>query len=336
MRVLLATALYPTADRPSWGTFVRTQVEALREAGVDVDVLHLRASSPKLAYPKGALAIRRRLAGGGYDVVHAHYGLVGIVARMQRRRPLVVSFHGSDMLGDPRADGTIPWPRRVEAASSRLLARCIDAAIVQSDQMARHVPSGTPVHVIPHEVDLRLFRPVDRDEARARLGLARDRRYLLFPADPRIGLKGFPIAEATAQELRRADPRVELLVVWREPQERFALHLCAADVMLFPSLQEGSPNVVKQAMACSLPFVATDVGDVRARAGGARGCVLAERTVPAFTEATRELLERGERSAGRERVGDLDSPVIARRVLDVYESLAPDRYARWHAHDRLA
>jgi len=321
VKVLLVTAIYPSPDRPWWGTFVRTQVEALREAGVDVDVLHLRGTSPKLAYAGAPAAIRRRLARGDHDVTHAHYGLVGIVARLQRRTPLVVSFHGSDLLGDPRADGTIPWPRRLEAAGSRLLARWVDAVIVQTEDMARRVPAGTPAHVIPHEVDLARFRPVERREARDRLGLGRDGRYLLFPADPRIGLKGFSIARMVAEELRRADPQVELLTVWREPQDRFALYLSAADVMLFPSLQEGSPNVIKQAMACNLPLVATAVGDVSARAGGVPGCAVVERTIPAFVEATRRLLDRGERSEGRTHVRDLDCTAVARRVIGVYEEV---------------
>jgi glycosyltransferase involved in cell wall biosynthesis len=321
VRVLLVTAIYPSPERPWWGTFVRTQVEAVREAGVDVDVLHLRGASPKLAYVGAPAAIRRRLARGAHDLVHAHYGLVGIVARMQRRAPLVVSFHGSDLLGDPRADGTIPWPRRLEAAGSRLLTRLVDAVIVQTEEMARRVAAGTPAHVIPHEVDLGRFSPVERREARERLGLERDARYLLFPADPRIGLKGFPIARAVADELRRADPRIELLTVWRESQERFALYLSAADVMLFPSLQEGSPNVVKQAMACNLPLVATAVGDVPARAGCVPGCAVVERTVPAFVGAARELLARGERSSGRAHVRDLDRAAVARRVIGVYEEV---------------
>ena len=321
MRVLLVTALYPTPDRPAWGAFVRTQVEALREAGVDVEVLLVRGRSSKLAYPAAARALRRRLAAETHDIVHAHYGLVGLVSRLQRRRPLVVSFHGSDLLGDPRGDGTIPWHRRLEAASSRLLARWIDAAIVQSDEMARHIPAGTPTHVIPHEVDLGLFRPVARDEARGRLGLPRDRTYLLFAANPDIGLKGYPIAEAVARDLRRGDPAIELLTVWRESQARFALYLSAADLLLFPSVQEGSPNVIKQAMACNLPLISTDVGDVRARVEGVAGCAIAERTTAGFTAAARRLLERGGRSDGRAAVSDLASSAIAGRVRRVYDEV---------------
>jgi glycosyltransferase involved in cell wall biosynthesis len=321
MRVLLVTALYPTPERPAWGTFVRTQVEALREAGTDVEVLLVRGRSSKLAYPAAVAALRRRLAADAHDVVHAHYGLVGLVSRLQRRRPLVVSFHGSDLLGGPRGDGTLPWHRRLEAASSRLLARWIDAAIVQSDEMARHIPVGTPTHVIPHEVDLGLFRPVARDEARARLGLPPNRTYVLFAANPDIGLKGYPIAEAVARDLRGGDPAIELLTVWRESQERFALYLSAADLLLFPSVQEGSPNVIKQAMACNLPLVSTDVGDVRARVEGVAGCAIAERTTAAFAAAGRRLLERGGRSEGRAAVRDLASAAVADRVRRVYDEV---------------
>jgi teichuronic acid biosynthesis glycosyltransferase TuaC len=321
-RVLAVTSMWPTPARPVFGTFIRTQIEALREAGADLELMVLDATPRKLLYPKGVVQVRRRVARGDIDLVHAHFGFVGLVGRMQRRVPLVVTFHGSDLLGDMGAEGRLDAFSRAQAALGRWLAGRIDAAIVQSAQMAAAVPKGTPAHVIPHEVDLRLFRPTGRAEARASLGLDPDRRYLLFAADPGRATKNFPLAREVTDRLEKRHPGIELLVVWQETQERLALYMSAADALVFPSLQEGSPNIVKQALACNLPIVATDVGDVRERLAAVRGCFVVTRRATDFVEALHDVLRRGERSDGRERVADLDGPIVARRIIDVYEHTA--------------
>lgn len=319
-RVLVVTALWPSPRRPVLGTFVRTQVEALREAGADLELMVLDARPRKLLYPKGALAVWRRVARGDIDLVHAHFGYVGIVCRLQRTVPLIVTFHGSDLLGDMVEEDRLDPFSRAQAATGRWLSRRVDAAIVQSAQMAAAMPADTLTFTIPHEVDLRVMRPTDRHVARAMLGLDPERPHLLFAADPANRTKGHPFAEDVVRHLRQRHPDVELLVVWTETQERLALYMSAADALIFPSLQEGSPNIVKQAMACNLPIVSSDVGDVRERMEGVDGCHVCERRVRPFSDALSRVLTRRERSAGRGRVAELDSPIVAGRIIEAYES----------------
>jgi teichuronic acid biosynthesis glycosyltransferase TuaC len=318
-RVLIVTALWPSPRRPVLGPFVRTQVEALREAGANLELMVLDAPWRKLLYPMGALKVWSRVARGDIDLVHAHFGYVGIVSRLQRRVPLIVTFHGSDLLGDMVEEEYLDPFSRLQAASGRWIARRADAAIVQSGQMAAAMPAGTPTFVIPHEVDLRVIRPTGRDQARAALGLDPRRPYLLFAADPAIRTKGHPFAAEVVESLRGRHPDVEMLVVWTETQERLALYMSAADALVFPSLQEGSPNIVKQAMACNLPIVATDVGDVRERMEGVPGCLVRERRIGPFADALDDLLRAGARSEGRARVAELDSPIVAGRIMAAYE-----------------
>jgi glycosyltransferase involved in cell wall biosynthesis len=321
VKVLVTTVLYPSPAQPARGTFVRTQVEALRSIGVDMDVLVFEGRSRKLAYPAGVREMRRRLAAGHYDLVHAHYGFVGWASRLQRRLPLVVSFHGSDLLGRMTPAGEISRLSRLEAQSSETLGRFVDGVIVQSDEMANRLRQAPRVFVIPHEVDLQRFRPIDREEARRELGLDPSRRYLLFAANPAIPTKGFPFARRVADEVARHEDDVELLVVWREAQERLPLYMSAADVLLFPSFQEGSPNIVKQAMACDLPLVATDVGDVTARTAGAPGCLVLPREPGAWVLGVRDLLALRGTSNARKFVEDLSAPLVAHRVRDAYAAI---------------
>ena len=160
VKLLVVTAMYPTPENPAFGSFVKAQVECLRTAGVDVEVMVLAGRRRKLIYPKGVLDLRRRLRRGDIDLVHAHYSYVGMVGRMQRSVPLVVTYHGSDLLGSRAQDGSLKRSNMVIVPAGRLLSRFADAVIVQSKQMAALVKNAN-VHIVPHEIDFDLFRPAD-------------------------------------------------------------------------------------------------------------------------------------------------------------------------------
>jgi len=324
MKVLVITAMWPTAENPAFGSFVRSQVQCLQEAGIHVEVLILNGRIRKLIYPKGVVQLHRRLADRSIDLVHAHYGYVGIVGRTQWRVPLVVTYHGDDALGTINVKGKLKTFSRVTAAVNRAVGSLADAVIVQSTQMASRFRRAN-VHVIPHEVDLNTFQPVLKERARNALDLRPDKKYLLFAANPEIAVKRFPLARAAAESLRLDDPSVELVIVFKEPQHRLALYMSACDALVFPSYQEGSPNIVKQAMACNLPIVATDVGDVKEIIGETKGCCICAPDVNDFAESIRLILRTGERTEGRDRVRSLAGPFIARRVIDIYKNVLQRR-----------
>ena len=289
MKVLILTAIYPSAGNPACGSYVHTQSVSLRRAGIDVEILVLTHRFRKLIYPMAILQLRERLARTPVDLIHAHYGLVGLVARTQSKVPLVVTYHGSDILGWVDKHGKRGLGGEAIALACRLLARHVDAAIVQSDEMARKI-QGAHTHVIPHEVDLEIFKPIARAQAKAALGLDPETKYLLFAANPKVGVKRFPFAKAVADLMARHDPSMKLIVVSHETQERLALYMSACDALIFPSFQEGSPNIVKQAMACNLPIVATDVGDVRQVIGTTHHCHICSPVVPEFAAKLADIL----------------------------------------------
>ncbi|MCU1378810.1 MAG: hypothetical protein JWN29_1793 [Acidimicrobiales bacterium] len=328
MKTLVATAMYPSAERPAFGTFVRTQVESLRRIGVDAQPFVLEGQSRKLMYAQAVGGLRRRLRDEpDIQIVHAHYGFVGAVARTQWRVPVVVTFHGDDLLGSVDRSGRTTGMSRLVRAGSARLARHVDAVIVQSRQMAERLDGVDGVHVIPHEVDLDLFRPLDHAEARAELGLRDDRRYVLFAASPDIAVKRFQLASNAVARIHREWPDVELLVVHNEPQARVPLYLNACDALVLSSYQEGSPNVVKQAMACNLPVVATNVGDVAEVVGHTPGCAVVAGDEVAIAGALRDILADPHRTEGRSRVSHLGCDAVAARVLEVYEAVTTTRRA---------
>jgi glycosyltransferase involved in cell wall biosynthesis len=334
MRVLVATRMYPTPERPVFGTFVRSQVEALRAAGLDLELLVADGDRSTLeAYRMAYARIRQVAHARSADLIHAHFCYPGVVARAQRALPVVVTFHGSDLLGDIGDDGKVTARGRAQRSLGRWLTRHIDAAIVQSEEMAAVVADGVPTHVIPHEVDLNIFKPMARARACAELGLDPDRSRILFAADPRIPVKGFPFAQAVVASLRdRRGIDVDLHVVYRDAQERLAVQMNACDVLIFPSFQEGSPNIIKQAMACGLPLVSTDVGDVRERLDGVSGCHVLPRVESIFADAIESLLGRRVRTDARSRLYALEPQAVARRVIAVYEQVLAQRRVGQPAH----
>jgi len=325
MKILVATPIYPSRENPARGTFVRTQVEYLKRAGVEVELLVVGERSRKLKYPKAALELRRRLRDSSIDLVHGHYSYAGIVARMQWKVPVVVSYCGDDLLGIVNARGRQTLFGRLAVSAGRLLSHQVDGVIVKSRGMASKLGRKKDVHVIPHEIDLELFQPTDREQARKRLGLDLRRKYVLFAANPDIPVKRFPLAKAVLDHVSRLDPTVELLVVYREAQERLPLFMSASDALVFTSYQEGSPNVVKQAMACNLPIVSTDVGDVQEIIGKSDGCFISRPDVREFARHLSGILRDRERTNGREQVRHLAGPAVAQRIIEVYEQVLRNR-----------
>lgn len=331
MRVLVATSIYPTSENPALGSFVRTQVEYLKRAGVALDLFLLGGRSRKLMYLEAPFELRRRISRSPVDLIHAHYSYVGIIARTQWKVPVVVSYCGDDLLGTMNEQGKPTFFSRLAVIAGRILSSQADAVIVKSREMASKL-KREDVHIIPHEIDFEIFRPVQKDQARALLGLDAHKKYLLFAANPRTPVKRFPLAKAVADQMRQQDSLVELLAVYQEPQDRLALYMNACDALIFTSYQEGSPNVVKQAMACNLPIVSTGVGDVRELIGSTEGCYICKPEVRAFAECLAAVLRHAQRTEGREKVRHLSGPAVAQRVMEVYEQVLSRR--KGHAADR--
>jgi glycosyltransferase involved in cell wall biosynthesis len=327
MRVLMVTPMLPDLGAgdapPSVATMasVARQVRSLETVGVEAEVLQI-VGVPRLrylqCYPR--VLARSRAA----DVVHAHYGFSGWLARAQLGRPVVMSFMGTDVLGVPRADGSLKPSSRIATRVNRAFARSYDAVIVKSPEMAEAI-APVAAHVVPNGVDLDAFAPLPRAEARARLELEPGRRYVLFGGRPSNPRKGHALASAAVRHAAEllGEP-IELLALDGVPAAQVPVYMSASEALLMTSLMEGSPNVVKEAMASDLPVVAVPVGDVELLLRDVRSCRVVPRDEAAVGAALVDTLRAGLRSNGRDvlRQRGLDSTSVARRILDIYRSVA--------------
>src|SRR6185437_7286146 len=260
IRVLMITSEWPVPDgRPRTTFFIKRQAEFLQAAGVDVDVFHFKGAGNPWNYVKAWVHARRRMAAGGYDLVHAQFGQSGLLA-LPKRLPLVVTFRGDDLQGIEDANGRLTLGGRLLKLASQAVASCANAAIVVSEHMRAFVHPSVRVHVIPSGLDLSLFRLIPQDEARRHLGATQGTRMVLFAGDPALARKRYSLARAAVDILNQSLP-TELVVAWGAPHTEIPYFMNACDALVFTSMQEGSPNVVKEALACNLPVVSVPVGD---------------------------------------------------------------------------
>ena len=328
MKVLVVTNMWPSAERPHWGAFVRSQADSLAALGCENTLYEIRGYRSSMEYLRAMSAIPQAARACGAELVHAHYGLSGAAAA-RVRLPLVVSFCGDDLLGRPDAHGRLTFKSRALLPVSQQAARRADAVIVKSDEMRRAIPGIAGVDVIPNGVDLARFAPEPRASARAALGWRDAGHVLLFAADPKELRKNWPLADATRATLTARGLDVRLEAVHGRPQADMVRAMNAADVLLLPSFHEGSPNVVKEAMAVGLPVVAAPVGDCAERLRNVSPSWVVEPTVEAFANAAAAVLADQRRSNGREVIErTLSLETVAKRVLTVYEKARARRRAR--------
>jgi teichuronic acid biosynthesis glycosyltransferase TuaC len=297
MRALIVTNMWPSASEPALGSFVRDQVDALRELdGVEIEVF----AFPPGGYARAARELRGRHRRGEFDVVHAHFGLSAWPALALRGTAHAVTLHGTD-LRHPRS-------KRITRAALPF----VDLVAAVSPELAREVPGAggrRRVAVLPCGVDLDRFMPIARAEARTRLGLRPDEPCLLFPADPARPSKRFDRAQEIAEGTR-------LMTLGRVHPFEVPLYVNAANAVLVPSEQEGFGLAVLEALACDVPVLATPLGIHPTALDGVEGTLCAPYDRATWRAALEPHLNAAEpRVDGRARAELWSARRMARRVL---------------------
>jgi glycosyltransferase involved in cell wall biosynthesis len=294
--------MWPTAERPALGSFVRDQLDALRRRD-DVDV-------ELFAFPPGAYGIAARELRKAYgpptprfDVVHAHFGMTAWPALLARLGPVLVTLHGNDLF----------HPR------SRLITRAalpfVTPAAV-SRAFAANVPGHRRVLVLPVGIDTTRFRPIPRREARERLGLDPDRPYLLFPHDPSRPLKGFPRAQEAAGD-------TQLLTMGNVAPDEVPYWINAANAVVVPSIDEGFGLSVIEALACGVPALGTPVGIHPVALGGIDGAHCLPWDAGAWRAALAPIVAAEDpRVDGAARAALFSADRMAARVVAAWRDIA--------------
>jgi teichuronic acid biosynthesis glycosyltransferase TuaC len=317
MRVLHIVSSWSTSSRSYSKPFIVSQINSLMHNGIVIDILNLNATDHTLNYITGIFKVLKKIHDKDYDVVHAHYSYNAWPAILQRRVPVIVSFMGNDLFGVLNGRGGQKLVGYFNIFTSTLLINFVDAVIVKSNRM-KELINASHVFVVPNGVDFRSFEARKRRPASDEAAVTVTKK-ILFLGDPENPRKNFPLALKAVELLRKDYPKAELTVPFGLPPQRVSDVMNTADVLLFTSLQEGSPNVIKEAMACNLPIVATDVGDVREVISNTEGCYVTSFETEDVADKLKKALAWGKRTNGRENIMHLEINFIAKKIISVYE-----------------
>lgn len=311
---------------PAISPFVKSQAESLRSAGWEVALGIVDDRTSVHGILQNVRRLRKEVSRRRPGLVHAQYGSVtAAVANLIRGSlPLVVSFCGDDLLGTPNPG--LHWRVREKCARALGLwaARRSPTVIVKSDNLLQALPASLrdKAVVLPNGVDTGWFRPMARDECRSRLGWNMQSKVVLFNAsqNEERSRKNPSLARAAVDLRAQSIPELSLYMMSNASQEEVRLLLNAADSLLVTSLHEGSPNIVKEAMACNLPVVSVPCGDVLERLRMTHPGGVYSYDAGALAQALEAVLKAGSRSNGRKQLvaQGLTTAKIAERLVQVY------------------
>ncbi len=328
MKILHVASGLPSQETPFYQPFIKSQIDSLISAGLDVSVLDIKGYKSIVNYISYSKKIKEIIKKDNIDLIHAHYGYCGVTAMLAKtKHPIVLSLMGSDLLGSPDEKGKITIRGRFDRALTTFVARRVDRIIVKSEDMKSKVNISTSIDVIPNGVNFSLFKPGDKKENRAKLNLKQDNFIVLFLGNIELTRKNFKLAKESFEKFIKDNKisNAELVTPFGISQSKVIDYMKASDVLLLTSFWEGSPNVIKESMACNLPVISVDVGDVKDVINNTFNCFLVEYSSSEIAHRLKIIYENRMPSDGREKISYLDASVIANKIIKVYENVLKEK-----------
>lgn len=306
MRILVVASF----NQGRFAQFILEQAEAVRIQGLEVGFCGVKGKGPS-GYLSNLSSLKKEMIAFHPDVIHAHYGLSGLLANMQRELPVVTTYHGSD-INEKRVLPFSKMAMRLSAWNIFVSRKTMEIARSKNKKFS----------LLPCGIDLCDIQLTEKNEAIRQMGLDAEKRYVLFSGAFDNPVKNAPLAKEAVGLLH--DNSVELLELKGYSREQVNLLMCAADAFLLTSFSEGSPQVIKEAMACGCPIVSVDVGDVKERLEGLEGCyVSATYDAHELSRLLQKALSYKGRTQGREKliVDGLDNKVVAQQLIGIYQKV---------------
>lgn len=290
-----------------YAPFIKEQVEAIEKQGVDCRFFGVDGKGI-IGYLRHLPKLTKAIREFRPDIIHAHYGLCGLLATLQRRIPVLTTYHGSD-INNPKTFKLSKWAIKLSSHN----------VFVSKSNISIAHPKKSNYSLIPCGINLEDYPIIDRLEARKAMGLNPESKYVLFSGSFDNRVKNAPLAK-TAISLM---PDIELIELKGFTRSQVAMMMQAVNALLMTSFTEGSPQVIKEAMACGCPIVSVDVGDVKEMIEGVAGCYISEREPQAIAKYLTKAFASGNRTRGRDIIIEkqLTNEIIASKLIEIYNSL---------------
>lgn len=302
MKILIVASL----NKGFYAPFIVEQAQALENSGHNILFFGIEGQGV-FGYLKNRSRLIRVIQQFDPQIVHAHYGLSGLLANMQRKVPVVTTFHGSDI-------------NNKSVLRFSKLAMFFSAYTIFVSQ--RNIAIAAPkkhYQLLPCGIDSTNFQLFDKQEARAKLQLLPSRKYVLFSGSFANRVKNSDLAQRAVGLLKE----VELIELKGYSREEVNLLMNAIDSAVMTSFTEGSPQFVKEVMACGCPLVSVDVGDVKEVTSGVEGCYMAKYEAQDLAEKLELALAFEGRTKGRQRIVELglENETVARKITAIYNEV---------------
>lgn len=297
--------IFPTSP------FIYDQALSIKKLGHEVDFYAVKGKSI-CGYLANVRHIRRYIKTHDFDIIHAHYSLCGLVAVLALTgKPIVCSFMGNDILGEYNQKGKLKYSSVYLIVISLLIQPFLKHVICKSENISKMVFFST-FSIIPNGVDVSIFKPMIPS-------CRSSEKTILFLGDPESVNKNIRLLYDALKLL--PNNHIKVLTPYPVDHDSLPMYFNEADVFVLCSIVEGSPNVVKEAMACNCPIVATDVGNVKWLLGEVDQHYVVKHNPMDMAEKIKLVLENGKRSNGRSRLIELqlDSQSVANKIIDVYK-----------------
>lgn len=304
MKILIVASY----NKNRFAPFIQEQADALAKAGCEIGYFGIQGKGVS-GYLKQLSELKKKIREFQPDIIHAHYGLSGLLANLQRRIPVVTTYHGSD-INNANAKRFSKIAMKMSAYNVFVSQKTLDLAKPKRN-----------FALLPCGINLEDYPIVDKLDARKQMGLDAQKKYVLFAGAFDNAVKNAPLAQQAVALL----PDVELLELKGYSRQQVALLMQAVDCFLMTSFTEGSPQVIKEAMACGCPIVSVDVGDVKERVMGLNGCsIVPDHSAESAAKGLSEALSFDGRTEGRNKIiaDGLSNDTVASKLMQIYEGIS--------------
>ena len=306
----LIKILFVCSGNKGISSIVKSQADSLISKGIELKISPIIGKGV-WGYLNNIPSLKKQIEAMKPDIIHSHYSYCGIISSMASKKvPIIASLMGSDTHQSKFMKFIIKFFSDYRWTKT----------IVKSEDMKLRLNFKNAI-VLPNGVNLDLFKPLDKKECRINLGWELDHKYILFAANPDRKEKNFALAQSAMNNIKMN--HAELKIVYNRNHSQMPVYLNAADILLLTSKWEGSPNIVKEAMACNIPVVSTKVGDIEYLFGNIEGYYYTDHDSDKLAEKINYVLNNDIKPNGRQRIIDLklDSESVANKLIQLYQEV---------------